>query len=403
MASLHVALNSFQQLHLSASYPALANFHSQRSKMPLVRTAELIGMKLHGLAPRACELCRSKEDMRRCSGCHSVYYCGRDCETDNLYGHKITCESIKKARLRYELEEEKLRDRPGDASTSANLFEDQAGHFWSILETRPYMRARYGLVEAMLLSYGTAGGHEDVVQMALDHLLDMLRLCRGDNMGVRDLVPALYIRLGRDQDAYDFMKWFATTGAEPFYDWGSLEQPFLDVKNADVLEEPVESWTQTDFMFLSHAAALTLIKVRVLLDLQAIQNARIALRGSVPQEIIDMICRRLVGNTVGSRHEILLAKAEETTQLIDTIKSQIRKVYRAVWLYNPYFWRLLVEDPDAGVLQRPTDANYSTRTKGEALTILGYSFASWYETPGAVDVLRSLGEMPLPYPGSIRC
>ena len=46
------------------------------------------------------------------------------------------------------------------------------------------------------------------------HLMDMLRLCWGDNMGVRDLVPALKLRLGKDQDCHDFCKWWATTGEE---------------------------------------------------------------------------------------------------------------------------------------------------------------------------------------------
>ena len=156
------------------------------------------------------------------------------------------------------------------------------------------MRARYELVDAMLLSYGTAGGPVDVVQMALDHLLDMMRLCRKDNMGMRQLIPSLYIRLGKDQDAYDFMKWYATTGEEPQYDWGDMDQPFLDIKDADVLEAPARRWTKTTFLDLSHAVAVVLIKVRVLLDLQAIQNARIALHGVIPQEIIEIIRGQLV-------------------------------------------------------------------------------------------------------------
>ena len=34
--------------------------------------------------------------------------------------------------------------------TPSNLFEEHAGHFWGILETRDYMRARFALVEALL-------------------------------------------------------------------------------------------------------------------------------------------------------------------------------------------------------------------------------------------------------------
>ncbi|KAK9443859.1 zinc finger domain-containing protein [Metarhizium brunneum] len=356
--------------------------------MPLIMNAD-IG-KLNGLAPRACELCHRKDGILRCSACRVVYYCGRDCQTEDRGSHKAPCKAIKKARLRYEFEEDKLRNTPGDSSTE-NIFEDNAGYFWGILETRPYMRARYELVDTMLLSYGTAGGPMDVVQIALDHLLDMMRLCRGDNMGVRQLVPALYIRLGRDQDAYDFMRWYATTGEEPQYDWGDMNQPFLDIKGADVLEAPAKRWTNTAFLDLSHAVAVVLIKMRVLLDLQAIQSARIALHGTIPQEIIEIIRGQLVSCVVGSRHDLLLARSEETAQLAETIKSQIREVYSAIETYNSHFWELLVSDPDAGVLQRP-NGPYTHRSKEEALLVIGYSYASWYETPGAVDMLRSLSK-----------
>ena len=48
----------------------------------------------------------------------------------------------------------------------------------------------------------------DAVKAARDHLLDMLHLCRGHNMGLRDVVPAVYLRPGRDQECCDFCKWW---------------------------------------------------------------------------------------------------------------------------------------------------------------------------------------------------
>ncbi|KAK2598139.1 hypothetical protein QQS21_005690 [Conoideocrella luteorostrata] len=357
--------------------------------MPLIKSAD--EGKLNGLAPRACELCHRSDGILRCSACQAVYYCGRDCQTEDRGGHKMACMLIKNARRRYEFEEKKLRDTPGDVTTSENIFEDNIGHFWDILEARPYMRARYGLVDAMLQSCGKAGGPVDLVQIALDHLLDMMRLCRQDNMGARHLIPALYIRLGRDQNAYDFMKWYATTGEEPQFDWRDMNQPFLDIKDADALEAPAKSWTKTTFLELNHAVALVLIKVRILLDLQAIQNARIALRGVIPQEIIEIIRSQLVNCIVGSRNDILLAMPEKTAQLLETIKSQVKEVYRAIEEYNLYFWGMLVKGMDAGVLQSPIDPS-AEQSFEEALLVIENSYASWYETPGAVDVLRSLSK-----------
>lgn len=76
------------------------------------------------------------------------------------------------------------------------------------------------------------------------------------------MIPALYIRLGRDQAAYDFMKWYATTGQDPRYNWGDIDLPFLDIKDGDVLESPAGMWTD-EWLDLSHCSAVVLVKVRV--------------------------------------------------------------------------------------------------------------------------------------------
>ena len=42
---------------------------------------------------------------------------------------------------------------------------------------------------------------------AVDHDFDCLCRCRTDSMGVRDILSAMLLRLGRDQECYDFIKW----------------------------------------------------------------------------------------------------------------------------------------------------------------------------------------------------
>ncbi|OAA33984.1 Zinc finger, MYND-type [Metarhizium rileyi] len=55
-------------------------------------------------------------------------------------------------------------------------------------------------------------------------------------MSLRGIIPSLYIRLGQDQSAYDFMKWYATTGQGPDYDWDDVYLPFLHLHGEDALE-----------------------------------------------------------------------------------------------------------------------------------------------------------------------
>ncbi|HZO26676.1 MAG TPA: hypothetical protein VFH48_11885 [Chloroflexota bacterium] len=65
----------------------------------------------------------------------------------------------------------------GERALGEEIFEEAAGDFWGIIETRPYMRARLGLAQALW----AVGEH----QPAIEHLQDMLRLNPGDNQGVR--------------------------------------------------------------------------------------------------------------------------------------------------------------------------------------------------------------------------
>lgn len=72
-------------------------------------------------------------------------------------------------------------------------FEDDCiGAFWGILETRPYMRLRGRYVQA-LLQCGMIG-------QARDECEELLRLCEGDNMGMRYNLMHIYSYF-EDEDA----------------------------------------------------------------------------------------------------------------------------------------------------------------------------------------------------------
>jgi len=75
------------------------------------------------------------------------------------------------------------------------------------------MRARFAAADA-LLKANTAVS----VANALEHFKDMLRLCRSDNLAVRHVVPVLMLRLGQEQECYDFLKWWAITGKDEEHD-----------------------------------------------------------------------------------------------------------------------------------------------------------------------------------------
>ena len=322
----------------------------------------------------SCPICSRNDNLRRCQGCRVVSYCGRDHQISDRNDHKRACNSIKKAREALDLEEQRLRAHPGDFMMPANVFEEGVGHFWGIFETRTYMRNRYALVEA-LLKVKTP----EAVEAAFQHLMDMLRLCRGDNMGIRDLVPALFLRLRKDQECYDFVKWYATTGQDPHYDWGDMDLPFLDVKDADVFE-PVDMFARK-FFGLSHTVSVTLLKVRLLLDVRALQHST-AMGEKLSQEALDNI----TVSTIFAKNKDIM-ESEGQSALIEKLESQVKKLYTAVKRENEYFWPALLR-PGAHLTARPVA--YGHGTPQQMQLVLQYNYDSWVETPGAIDVVRDL-------------
>ncbi len=81
----------------------------------------------------------------------------------------------------------------GQRALGPEFFQEHAGHFWGILATRPYMRAREGL-GCELWSMGRA-------EEAVEHLQEMLRLNPNDNQGVRYTLASFLLTLNRDEEA----------------------------------------------------------------------------------------------------------------------------------------------------------------------------------------------------------
>ncbi|HEX5281976.1 MAG TPA: tetratricopeptide repeat protein [Micropepsaceae bacterium] len=104
----------------------------------------------------------------------------------------------------------------GEKALGKAAFQDDVGHFWGILETRPYMRARHGLAMAQW----ELGLHEEAVA----HYQDMLRLNPGDNQGIRYTLLNCFLELGRDTDASKLLKRYKGDGSA-YWTWsGALSQ-----------------------------------------------------------------------------------------------------------------------------------------------------------------------------------
>jgi tetratricopeptide (TPR) repeat protein len=89
----------------------------------------------------------------------------------------------------------------GVRAIGAERFEALTGEFWGHLDTRPYMRARLGLAQAL-----RSRGRDDE---ALAHYRELLRLNPNDNQGVRDLLVVALLDLNRNTEAETLLDQYA--------------------------------------------------------------------------------------------------------------------------------------------------------------------------------------------------
>ncbi|MBU2495464.1 MAG: tetratricopeptide repeat protein [Candidatus Omnitrophica bacterium] len=85
----------------------------------------------------------------------------------------------------------------GERALGREGFEEHTGHFWGVLETRPYMRARLGLAETLW----EMGEREE----AIKHYREMLRLNPNDNQGIRYILVHSLAWLSRHDELEDFL------------------------------------------------------------------------------------------------------------------------------------------------------------------------------------------------------
>ncbi len=76
----------------------------------------------------------------------------------------------------------------GERALGEEFFEENRGHVWGILETRPYMRARQELAELLR--------DANRIDDATAHYEAMLDLNPDDNQGIRDMLLACYLMQG---------------------------------------------------------------------------------------------------------------------------------------------------------------------------------------------------------------
>jgi tetratricopeptide (TPR) repeat protein len=140
----------------------------QKAQELIYEAFDASGKRRVDLARRALEVCR-------------------DCADAYVLLAEEANTSIEKAKELYE-----QGVKAGERALGPEMFKNDAGYFWGILETRPYMRARAGLAQCLW----TLGRREE----ALEHYRDMLRLNPNDNQGIRYILANCLLDAGQEQE-----------------------------------------------------------------------------------------------------------------------------------------------------------------------------------------------------------
>lgn len=129
---------------------------------------------------------------RRITLAHEALGLSADCADAYVLLAEEEADSVKRALDLY-----KQGVDAGARALGTKYFEENAGNFWILLETRPYMRARQGLAETLwrLKRY----------EEAIEHYHELLRLNPGDNQGNRYALLDLLMQFEHYEEALDLL------------------------------------------------------------------------------------------------------------------------------------------------------------------------------------------------------
>lgn len=302
-------------------------------------------------------------------------YCSAEHQKTHRAAHKIQCNRAKKSLASLASEEAKLRAHTTEGDRGpGNPFENVVGRFWLYEPTRPYMQARFDVVtDQLAIRTGEAA------EAALAHMLDMLRLNPGDNQGVRSLVPAQYLRLGRDQEAFDFLKWY-----ESQFDDSTLDTPWFDIKDADALE-PIDLGATAIALDLSFKVALLLLKARLFVDVSLLEGFLQKLGDKAPQDRMEIVQEECMSDVMLKRRDIV--DATEFVPIMAKLRQQMVDIYRDIRKHNKYMIPAL-ENPS--LYSSSQLGPYSPGSEGEAVMAFRYSWYSWAECPSVLKEILPL-------------
>ncbi|KAF4124437.1 MYND finger [Geosmithia morbida] len=374
---------------------------------------------------RRCQACPGTVDLEPCSGCGLAYYCARSKsssrsgEERRLHGggqgeqgktaeHDVACKALAQARGLVALEEAKLRESSANSvgglfSAPPRVFEDHAGYFWDIAETREYLRARLAYTEA-LLALGTL----DAAELVVSEYDDMLRLSQWDMLDIRHRLLGQLARLGRGERCYELVKiWLLEdmigdegsnnvlqVAARPARSNSiSSSDGATSATTTDLFEDPSTVLGPAEPYFeLLKLVPVLVIKIGLWLNLREMHQAY-GLRSTLPPEMVCTVQMELAGPAVRANDAVMSAVRSGKSLLPHEreMRLQAASIARAVTKAQGgrEFWDLmsLTSDPYEKI-DESLESGYCTVQPAHAA--FRYNHVSFLEMPLGVWAVESM-------------
>ncbi|PYH94324.1 hypothetical protein BO71DRAFT_430056 [Aspergillus ellipticus CBS 707.79] len=332
--------------------------------------------------PVGCGYCGSKANLKFCGACKTVVYCSRDHQLKHYNAHKTACYLVAESRERYWFELEQITGDCGGPANLANLIKIFGADYLVIhFYLNGFTNSCRSLVRALRLI-----NNRRSVKEQLRHCMDMLEVMRADETGLRFHVPSLMIRLNKDQQCFDFMKWYAKQGSRRQDSWCNPSLPFLDIKSADGLEDPGLIYNVKKLNPMSQgvntAIVLALLKLRLIFDLQTLQAASQTIGRFVPFEILYLINRYVIRSGSMAQKRRFLEELDHTEE-ITRQEGQVMHLLKTVQQFNSFIWPAVI-----ACKVYPLNQTCEPGSQGEARVVVTQCGACWFETPGAIDYLK---------------
>jgi hypothetical protein len=173
-----------------------------------------------------------------------------------------------------------------------------------------------------------------------------------------------------------------TVGQDPHYSWGDTSLPYLNLKGEDAFENP--TFFDKPGLHLAFGVSLTLLKIKLFLDLKSLQRCKVEYGDSLTTELLVHILGKVIQSDI-IRDNRAICVADDHNETLTLLKEQLTKMYATVHKMNKFFWPLFWD------MQYPSlPSIYMPMSKEEAHLAFIYTLQAFEDVPDSIGVIKSL-------------